>query len=277
VIDNECDLEDGCGSQMIQPLEKELNGKDSLKVGLWMIAMTIKGGLWMKYECPKSQTKFSSQPLISYYISTYQINLTSTNPMNIPQHPYQAPFKQEHASNSYLLNQNLMSMSPPHSYDTFDKGNLVHPLFTHSPPSLLQQPLSFANPLLPNPSIPIVHHSLDPPSKISSLNSNPTLSTPIIHLPDPNLNPTISTLIINPLYHPSTNKVMKDVIQWLLGRNQTLSCNQMPILKPTKEPSSIMPIPLIPSSNPPSIKLIEEFSTINESQDPSCSHVVNDL
>jgi len=104
---------------------------------------------------------------------------------------------------------------------------------------------------------------------------NPNPSNPISPQPNPNPKlPTPSTIIIHPLYFPSTHTLAKDVIHWLLARNKLPPC-QTPIHEPIKELPKVMSKPIVLSCDLQAIKPICEPSIINPSQESSCSHVVD--
>lgn len=103
---------------------------------------------------------------------------------------------------------------------------------------------------------------------------SPNPSNPIIHPISPQSNhdpkPSTSTIIIHPLYCPFTHTLAKDVIHWLLARNNTLPCHQTPILEPIKQ-SYTMPSPILtPSCDPQTINPIT-----NPSQELLYLHVNN--
>lgn len=166
---------------------------------------------------------------------------------------------------------------------TFDNGdtNLVHaipslPLPPHSNPTSTPRPrikhykskpkgLSIST----NPFNPFD----TPPNQ--SPNPNPTMpSIPLIpppwelSTPNPNHESTSSTLIVHPLYCPSTHALAKDVIHWLLARNNLSPCQTL-VLNSSKEPSNIMPHFLPPSCDP------QPIDPICLSQDPSQPYVID--
>jgi len=70
---------------------------------------------------------------------------------------------------------------------------------------------------------------------------------------------------------------MKDVIEWLLSRNQPSLCHQTPIQEPIKDPSNNMSSPRNTLYGLQLLKPIEESPTMDTKQDPSCSYVVDHL